>query len=296
MKKAILIALFFFVSAPVFCQLQEYEDTSYYFSIEYPEDWKPDGKPDHNLRIVLVSPDEKYTLAVYAFYLDAGHYDIEKFAAQDSLLFRGLGETTETDINTVLPFGEYIDWALDGAGEILDIRKQYAPNDDGFHARAFFTVDEHYAYLLMAYSRENNFEVIEEVFDSFEKEAGWLTKFRNDSSWANRKRSMIAFLYSFGAFLLLAGLTYAGRGVKKWSRRRKVLARFRSNLEEGKKPDHKWKYAYRRTLRKIASFILLAILCSLPIAISLYDKWFTFPALILLFFVGYMGYQLVVSE
>ncbi len=297
MKKAILNFLAIMLAAVGLAQTVTFTDTVYHFSFEYPDTWSETRRTDDNLRVVLQSPDGDYTLMAYGLFLEDAYYDIEKLSSQDTLMFPDLGAVSEEDISTVIPWvGQYLEWVLEGAGEIIDIQKRYGPNEEGYYAKAYFAVDEHYAYILLVYSPQDDFGVAGPVFDSFEKEAGWLTKLENDSSWAYKKRSLIAVLFSVAVFIFLSGLAYSGRGFKKWQRRRKALLRHRNSLPAGETPDHRWKYAYRRSMRMMMLYVLLFLCIGIPTIIVYSSSWIFWVAVQAFFLLGYFGYTVVVKD
>ncbi len=297
MKKAILYFLTLMLTAGGIAQTVTFTDTVYHFSFEYPASWTELRRTDDNLRVVLQSDDGHHTLMAYGLFLEDAYYDIEKLAAQDSLMFPGLGKVIDEDVSTVVPWvGQYLEWVVEGAGEILDIQKRYGPNEEGLYANAYFAVDEHYAYILIMYAPDDDFKAAGPVFDSFEKEAGWLTKFSNDSSWAYKKRSLIAVLFSVAVFIFLSGLAYSGRGFKKWQRRRRALLRHRDRLPAGETPDHRWRYAHRRSVRMMMLYILLFLCLGIPTVIVYSSSWIFWVAVPAFFLLGYFGYTLVVKD
>jgi len=297
MKKAVVLLVSIILTVSALGQSKIFNDTIYHFTFEYPDSWDESGRKGESLRTVINSPAGEYMLAVHAYFLEDGYFDIEKVAGIDRELIPELGAVKEIEINRVVPwFGEYLGWVIDGADEILDIRKEYDKNEIDLYARSFIAVDEHYAYILVLFSAKMDDQNAEAIFDSFDKTAGWLTKHENNLSWAQKKSSIIQIVISLGIFLYLSALVYCGRGVKKWIRRRKALDRFRQGLGPEKEPDSKWRYAFKRTNKKLGLFIFLAIFLAAPILAIYYTTWAVWFLIPFFFIVGFLGYSLVVKE
>ncbi len=280
-----------------YAQLNHFNDTTYFFTFDYPDTWKQTGKSGENLRTALISPDEKYFLVAYGFFTESGHYDLEKFAENDTNRFSRLGKVKATKINAVVPYiGKYLAFFVDGADEILDIRKKYGPNSNGYYAYTFFTTDEHYAYALIAYSKSDDFSKIEPVFESFDKTASWKTTRMNNLSGAHLKSTAQQIIFWVIVVLYFSVLMFSGRNFKKWSRRKKALNKFRDNLDEGMNPDHKWKNAQRNATKKIVFSILLFALLAIPGIFLYHSGWFIYFAVPASFILGYMGYSLTVPD
>jgi hypothetical protein len=296
MKKTCILAIFLIVVSTSAAQSLRYRDTTYHFSFSYPAAWQIESTGDENLMVMISSPKKDYLLVVYAFFLDEAFVDIEKLAEDDKTMFRNLGPVSSEEVNTVIPYvGEYIDWMAEGAGEIIDIRKNYYANESNQYARAYFTVDEHYAYVLILYSQNENIDNAEAIFDSFGKEAGWLTKWRNNLSWAYQRRELIAALMFVVSFLYLSALAFSGRGVRKWFGRIRALQKFRKKLKEGESPDSKWQYAYRRSGKYIMIYFLLFLFLSVPAIIIYAHVWAAYIAPPVFFLAGYYGYKVVIK-
>ncbi|MFC2101538.1 hypothetical protein ACFLS7_00925 [Bacteroidota bacterium] len=297
----LLIPAFILMCCVSQAQFSHFEDTTYHFAFDYPESWRLTGEIGENLRAEVISPGDTITLFAFAFFLESGYVDIEKFAAKDTSMFLALGDIKETNHEMVIPFlgktlSKILGFAIDGADEILAIRKSYDQNPNGYYAVSYITVDEHYAYILIAYSKSENFASIELITESFEGTTGWWTKRENDFSWAHQKKALYNVLIGLCLFLYLSGIVLSGRNYKKWSRQRVALNRFRSNLEAGKEPDQKWRYAFRRANRKMIFSVILFLVLGLPVMIYFYDVWYAYPLVLFFFFVGYMGYTLTIKE
>jgi len=297
MKKAVVLLVSIILTVSALGQSKIFNDTIYHFTFEYPNSWDESGRKGENLRAVINSPTGEYMLAVYAYFLEDGYFDIEKLAVLDRELIPELGAVKEIEISRVVPwFGEYLGWVIDGADEILDIRKEYDKNEIDLYARSFIAVDEHYAYVLVLFSPKMDFQNAKTIFDSFDKTAGWLTKYENNSSWAQRKSSIIQILFSLGVFLYFSVFVYCGRGVKKWMRRKKALDKFRQGLGSETEPDSKWRYAFNRANKKLWLFISLAIFLAAPIMAIYYTSWAIWLGIPFFFIVGFLGYSLVIKE
>ena len=285
----------------MYSDLSHFEDTTFHFAFDYPESWRLTGESGKTLRAEIISPCDTITLFAFAFFLESGYVDIEKFAAKDTSLFLALGEIKETNHEMAIPFlgktlSKIVGYAVDGADEILAIRKSYDQNPNGYYASSYITVDEHYAYILIAYSKSDNFATIEPIFESFEGTSSWWTKKKNNFAWAHQKRALYKALIGLCIFLYLSGLVFSGRNYKKWSRQRRALSRFRRNLKDGTTPDQKWRHAYRRANRRFIFSILLFLMLALPVLGWFYAVWYTYLLVLFFFFVGYMGYTLIYKE
>ncbi len=280
-----------------FSQNNTYTDTIYHFSFSYPDGWQELASNKGNLRIMLSSPEGDYALAAHAYFLEEGFFDIEKLAEGDEELFRDLGPAVSEEVNTVIPYvGKYLEYLAEGAGEILNIQKKYGPFETNGYAWAYFTVDEHYAYILIMYSVYQDMPVASQVFESFQKEAGWLTKWRNNWSWAYQKRSAIGVVLLAVFFLYLSGLTFSGRGVRKWQSRIRALRRHSKNAGPAEQTDPKWQHAYRRSMRQLLIYLLLFAVLTLPAIILYYDLWAAYVTTLGFFIAGYYGYKVVIED
>lgn len=269
MKRPLLIIGCVFLIISSYAQFNQFNDTIRHFTFDYPDSWTPTGERGENLRTVLVSPDEKFTLAAYGFFMEDGHFDIAKLALLDTAWFSRLGEVKEANYHMVIPIlGKRISESLfswvDDPDKSSYVDKLYDKNKNGYYAHSYITVDDQYAYVLIAYSKTDDFSEIEPVFDSFEATASWVTKRKNDLvslfSIRNLKDAVIVWIAWLLPVLLLV---FLGGYFKKWKGRRKALNKFRASLTEGKEPDEKWKRAYKITGRKITYAILLAIIVGL---------------------------------
>ena len=297
MRIALIAAMMFLSAFMAHAQVKQFNDTVYHFSFQYPDDWVLASWGESNLRAVIYSPGQDLQIEAYAYFLQDAFVDVEKLAGRERELFNSLGEERSSEVNTVVPYiGKYIDWMLEGSGEILDIRKEYGPNANEEYAKAFFTVDEHYAYVLIIYSFRDDIMEADPIFDSFEKEAGWITKWRNNQSWAFRKRSMTAFLFSLATFLYLSALTFIGLSIRKWHSRLIALQKGRNRISAGEAPLRRWHTAKQRTSRILYTYITLFFLMYITSVALHYSSWafYIIPPFFLV--AGYFGYLLVVKE
>jgi len=297
LKKAILITGLSLLFIPSFAQHITFNDTAYRFSFEYPESWINTGRTEENLRAILVSPDKNFSLAAYGFFLDEAQFDIEKYADTDKRLFPRLGEVLNTEVNIAVPYiGKYIGSIVEGADEIFDIRKNYGQNESGYYARAFYAVDGHHAYALIIYSLQNDFTETESIFDSFETTSTWLTRLGDDQSWAFRKRNLIQTILSIAIFLYLSVFVFAGRGFRKWTRRRQALLKFRKTRGDGPQPDKKWHHALRHATRQSILYFLLFVVFAILALVFYGSSWVVLASIPFFFLLGFMGYSIVVKE
>lgn len=67
----------------------------------------------------MQSPDGEYTLMAYGLVIEDAYYDIEKLAAQDTLIFPGPGPVTREDVNTVMKWVDQQDLKSPWTCEVL---------------------------------------------------------------------------------------------------------------------------------------------------------------------------------
>jgi len=307
MKNISLFILLFLLSISSFSQLTQFQDTVYYFSFEYPENWTITNERDTNLRIVLESEDKAYTLAAYGFFLLEGDIDLEKFAANDSVLFTRLGASTDIEVNRLIPYiGEYLGYVLDDADQINYIRKKYDKNINGFYAYAHYEVLKHYAYAVIAYSKEPNFDSIMPIFESIDVSVPIMKNIKNSFSWKAYKSNMsweklkerLPGLLMWMLYILwLLGIMMSGRYFRKGRDKRKALIKYRDELEEGYVVNDNWKKQFKKARRKMIFSILGCILILVPSVILFGDKvWIAYLLAPLFFFGGYMGFMIKPAE
>lgn len=270
MRTLLLVAGFFLLTLQSLSQFNQFNDTIYHFTFEYPDTWAPTGDEGESLRTVLISPDKKLTLVAYGFVRETGYYDLEKLALLDTAWFPRLGEVKETKYHKATFLSKFLSRFLaeilkvGGVVEFLYVEKLYEQNTKGYYARSYITEDEQYAYVLIAYSKTADFTEIDPIFDSFETTASWFTKRKKELtsffSTRNLKNAVIVWITWLLPVLLLL---FLGGYFKKWKGRRKALNKFRISLTEGKEPDEKWKRAYKTTGRKTVYAMLLAIIVGL---------------------------------
>jgi hypothetical protein len=307
MKSLLLSLGIFFISISAFSQLAQFQDTVYYFSFDYPENWTVTNEKDTNLRVVLESQDKVYTLAAYGFFLLEGDIDLEKFVANDSILFPRLGVTTETDVDRLIPYiGEYLGSVMDDADHINYIRKKYDKNMNGFYAYAHYEVLKHYAYAIIAYSQDPNFDSIIPIFESIDVSVPIMKNIKNSFSWKAAKSNMswekikgrLPGLLMWMLYILwLFGIMMSGRYFRKGRDKRKALIKYRDELEAGYVVNDNWKKQYKNARRKMIFSILGCIIILLPSVILFGDKvWIAYLLAPLFFFGGYMGFMIKPAE
>lgn len=307
MKSLLLSLGIFFISISAFSQLAQFQDTVYYFSFDYPENWTVTNEKDTNLRVVLESQYKVYTLAAYGFFLLEGDIDLEKFVANDSILFPRLGVTTETDVDRLIPYiGEYLGYVLDDADHINYIRKKYDKNMNGFYAYAHYEVLKHYAYAIIAYSQDPNFDSTIPIFESIDVSVPIMKNIKNSFSWKAAKSNMswekikgrLPGLLMWILYILwLFGIMMSGRYFRKGRDKRKALIKYRDELEAGYVVNDNWKKQYKNARRKMFFSILGCIIILLPSVILFGDKvWIAYLLAPLFFFGGYMGFMIKPAE
>lgn len=296
MRCLLLVTGFFMATLTLSAQLSLFNDTIYHFTFEYPDTWAPTDEKGESLRTVLVSPDKKLTLVAYGFVLENGYYDLEKLALLDTAWFPWLGKVKETYYHKASFMDKFLSrfhaeiLKVGGVVEFLYVEKLYEKNAKGYYARSYITEDEQYAYVLIAYSKTDNFSEIDPIFDSFEATASWFTK---------RKRDLFSIFFSSRALLTevriwiviatLVLLVLLGGYFKKWNSRRKALKKFRASLiDGGKEPDKKTNYAYKTTSRKTMYALILALVVIIVATIYL-GKVIVLMIFPIFFLLGYWG-------
>jgi hypothetical protein len=296
-----------FLSIATFSQLSQFQDTVYYFSFDYPENWTITNERDTNLRVVLVSEDKAYTIAAYGFFLLEGDIDLEKFVANDSILFPRLGVSTDVEVDRLIPYiGEYLAYVLDDADHINYIRKKYDKNVNGFYAYAHYEVLKHYGYAVIAYSKEPDFDKIIPVFESIDisvpilknlKDTFSWKAYKSNISWEKMKGRLPGLIMWMLYILWLFGIMVSGRYFRKGRDKRKALIKYRDELEEGYVVNDNWKKQFKKARRKMVFAILGCIIILLPSVILFGDKvWIAYLLAPLFFFGGYMGFMIKPSE
>jgi len=307
MKNLFLSLVIMFLSIATFSQLSQFQDTVYYFSFDYPENWTITNERDTNLRVVLVSEDKAYTIAAYGFFLLEGDIDLEKFVANDSILFPRLGVSTDVEVDRLIPYiGEYLAYVLDDADHINYIRKKYDKNVNGFYAYAHYEVLKHYAYAVIAYSKEPDFDTIIPVFESIDisvpilknlKDTFSWKAYKSNMSWEKMKGRLPGLIMWLLYILWLFGIMVSGRYFRKGRDKRKALIKYRNELEEGYAVNDNWKKQFKKARRKMVFAILGCIIILLPSVILFGDKvWIAYLLAPLFFFGGYMGFMIKPSE
>ncbi|MCB2207422.1 MAG: TMEM208 family protein [Bacteroidetes bacterium] len=307
MKNLLLSLGILFLSISAFSQLTQFQDTIYYFSFEYPENWTVTNEKDTNLRVVLISDDGKFELAAYAFFLLEGDVDLEKFVANDSIFFPRLGQTTNTEVDRLIPYiGEYLGYVLDDADHINYIRKKYDRNANGFYAYAHYEVQKHYAYAIIAYSKDSDFEALLPVLESMDVSVPIMKNLKDTFSWKAAKSNMswekikgrLPGLFMWLLYILwLIGMMMSGRYFRKGRDKKKALIKYRDELEEGYVINDNWKKQYKKARRKMIYSIVVCIIILLPSVILFGDKvWIAYLLAPLFFFGGYMGFMIKPAE
>ena len=307
MKNLFLSFVIMFLSIAAFSQLTQFQDTVYYFSFDYPENWTITNERDTNLRVVLESEDKAYTIAAYGFFLLEGDIDLEKFVANDSILFPKLGVLTDVEVDRLIPYiGEYLAYVLDDADHINYIRKKYDKNVNGFYAYAHYEVLKHYAYAVIAYSKEPDFDTIMPVFESIDisvpilknlKDTFSWKAYKSNISWEKMKGRLPGLVMWMLYILWLFGIMVSGRYFRKGRDKRKALIKYRDELEEGYVVNDNWKKQFKKARRKMIFAILGCIIILLPSVILFGDKvWIAYLLAPLFFFGGYMGFMIKPSE
>jgi len=307
MKNKFLFILLFLFSISSFSQLTQFNDSVYYFSFDYPENWTITNEMDTNLRAIIKSDDDKYTLVVYGFFLLTGDIDLEKIVAQDTVFFSRLGSTSYYEEDRMIPYiGKYLGYVLSDADHINYIRKKYDKNANGYYAYAHFEVLKHYAYILIAYSEEPDFEVIEPIFESLDISVPMLKNIKNNFSWEAWKKNvswesikkklpglLIWILY----FLWMLSTMYCGRYYKRGRDKKRELRNFRDNLEDGYVITDTWVKKYNKAKRTIF-FSILGLIITILIAIPVFGSNILWAILLMpIFFIGgYFGYLIKPSE
>ncbi len=297
MKKLIPLVGALLIVFQCSAQLDQFQDTIYHFSFDYPDSWVQTDGFNKNHRARITSEDGSVRLEAYGIFVEAGYIDIETFAEKDTSIFPLLGAVTETENVMVVPYiGEYLAYLAEGADDIIEIRKKYLPNKNGEYAISYFAVDEHYAYALIAYSKSENFEDIEEVFDSFEKTSTARIRQENNQSSVHREKVFYKALTWFLIFIYFFLLMFAGRNFKKFSRQRKTLLKFKSKQTDVSKTDRRWQHAFKRATRKYVFAIGLCVFLLIA-GISLNpSNWYIYLAVPGAFIMGYFGFTLVVDD
>ena len=262
---------------------------------------------DTNLRAIIKSDDDKYTLVVYGFFLLTGDIDLEKFVAKDTVFFSRLGPTSYYEEDRMIPYiGKYLGYVIDGADQINYIRKKYDKNANGYYAYAHFEVMKHYAYTLIAYSKEPDFDTIEPIFESLDISVPMLKNIKNNFSlkawkknisWESLKRKLPGLLIWIIYFLWVLSTMYCGRYYRRGRDKKRALKNFRDNLEEGYVITDTWKKKYNKARRTIV-FSILGLIMMIFISIPLFGSHILWALLIMpiLFIGGYFGYLIKPSE
>lgn len=133
-----------------------YKNDKFYFSIEFPKDWKTTevSEINSNRRLLSISHDGKQSISIFVIQSD-DDLDLEKFADADSKLFSNLGQTTDTK-----KIREYL-VVLKG------IEKSYKSNTT--NTKLLFQVADNFGYILMWQNRnlDNNSTTYLDAANSF---------------------------------------------------------------------------------------------------------------------------------
>jgi hypothetical protein len=303
MKNLLLSLTVLLMSCNAFSQFTQFTDTVYYFSFEYPENWTVTNEKDTNLRVVLTSDDRKFELAAYGFFLLEGDVDLEKFVANDSIFFPRIGSTANTEVDRLIPYiGEYLGYVIDDADHIDYIRKTYDKNASGFYAIAHYEVMKHYAYAIIIYSKEPDFESVLPVLESMDVSVPMMKNLKDAFSWKAAKSNMswekikgrLPGLLMWLLYILwLFGIMMSGRYFRKGRDKRKALIKYRDELEEGYVVNDNWRKQYKKAGRQIFFSILGCIIILVPSVILFGDKvWIAYLLAPLFFLGGYMGFMI----
>ncbi|MEX2411475.1 MAG: hypothetical protein WD607_08945, partial [Candidatus Paceibacterota bacterium] len=125
-------------------------DENYQFEIEVPSDWKIQQRAKEKtdlLRLSLISPQNTIIFKIFALKAE-GMIDLEKLAKLDQK-FSTLGQLDNSEKKS-----NYI-------------QKKYQPNEDGLFAKARFISTGKRGYILVAYSKVNEFTDAEVIFNNF---------------------------------------------------------------------------------------------------------------------------------
>ncbi len=174
------------------------------------------------------------------------------------------------------------------------------------YAYAHYEVLKHYAYAVIAYSKEPDFDSIMPVFESIDVSVPIMKNIKNSFSWKAYKSNMswekikgrLPGLLMWLLYILwLIGIMMSGRYFRKGRDKKKALIKYRDELEDGYVVNDHWKKQYKSAKRKMIFSILACIIILLPSVVLFGDKvWIAYLLAPLFFFGGYMGFMIKPAE